>query len=111
VWLRKYPEPIKSIYWSVIEPVGVGVTETAPFQPRYDEDFLTFFQWPTEVNTGVPLQWTRLPVIDKLWNDDTADKGGFIQEVTGWKPSPFQTQVDTLLLARAAGLWHPAMDG
>jgi len=31
-----------------------------------------------------------LPIADMSWNDERADKGGFIQEATGWKPAILQ---------------------
>ena len=43
--------------------------------------------------TGEELNWLTLPVVDKLWNRKRADKGGFIQEATGWKPAIFQPYV------------------
>jgi hypothetical protein len=36
------------------------------------------------------MNWFMLPVVDKLWNSERFDKGGFIQEATGWKPSILQ---------------------
>ncbi|PGH48164.1 hypothetical protein [Streptomyces sp. Ru87] len=59
--------------------------------------------------TGEPLNWLRLPVLDRGWNDTVSSKGGFIQEVTGWKPAPLQTTVDVRQLAAAAGLYAPAL--
>jgi hypothetical protein len=57
------------------------------------EDFLTFFTWPVNSVTGEPLNWLTLPVVDKLWNTRRADKGGFIQQATGWKPAILQPYV------------------
>lgn len=51
-----------------------------------DEDFLTVYAWP-ESAAGERVNFNRLPVRDKLWQGQ-ADKGGFIQEATGWKPAP-----------------------
>ncbi|NER28870.1 MAG: hypothetical protein F6J89_14840 [Symploca sp. SIO1C4] len=53
-------------------------------------DFLNYFTSPVHFKTGEPLNWLSLPVVDKLWNNQRADKGGFIQEATGWKPSILQ---------------------
>lgn len=69
-----------------------------PFQFRHsarrsDKDFLTFFTWPVDPNTGNSLNWLTLSVVDKLWNSKRADKGGFIQGATGWKPAIFQPYV------------------
>jgi hypothetical protein len=74
----------------------------APFQAEFDGDFLTYYSWPEDAN-GEPIMWTALPVADKLWREDDAAKGGFVQEATGWKPSPFQAVMDVGLIARAAG--------
>lgn len=63
--------------------------ESAPFTGE-DEDFLTFYTWPTHAITGERLNWLTLPILDKGWNEGRNDKGGFIQQVTGWKPSPLQ---------------------
>jgi hypothetical protein len=94
------------IYWGVR---GEGVAEHAPFaEQRFAQsdprrDFLTYFTWPIDAD-GNEIEWTRLPVEDKLWRADRADKGGFIQEVTGWKPSAFQASVNIEVIGRAAGL-------
>lgn len=69
--------------------------EAAPFTvaPRCDDDFLVTYTWPKHAETGQQLNWLTLPVRDKRWNEHRADKGGFIQEATGWKPSPLQPVV------------------
>ncbi|MEU4439117.1 hypothetical protein [Micromonospora chalcea] len=108
---RPRPTPYTvTIYWSV---QGPGVSETAPFQDwtsrdlsRQPEDFLSFYTWPVDPKTGERLQWTRLPVVDKLWQPH-GTKGGFIQELTGWKPSPLQTTVNIDQIAQAAGVRRP----
>ncbi len=64
------------------------------FRGKYKrETFLDFYDWPEHAVTGEPLNWLTLPVADKLWNKRRADKGGFIQEATGWKPSILQPYV------------------
>jgi len=79
------------IYWSIH---GTHTFEFAPFDPMNptNEDFLTFFHWPT-TGDGELVNWVRLPVVDKLWNATQSDKGGFIQEATGWKPGPYQSHL------------------
>ncbi len=70
--------------------------EFMPFQFQSFElrqDFLTFYTWPVAKGTGTPLNWLDLPVRDKLWNQCRANKGGFIQEFTGWKPAILQPYV------------------
>jgi hypothetical protein len=98
-----HPPRHVGIYWSV---VGDSMYEAAPFQalPWLSEDFLTYFQWPTNAATGKRLRWADLPVDDKLWRPGRVDKGGFIQELTGWKPSPLQPSVDIDQLAAMSGL-------
>jgi hypothetical protein len=81
--------------------------EPAPFTvaPSSDEHFLTTYSWPKHAETGQPLNWLTLPVRDKRWHQRQADKGGFIQEATGWKPSPLQPVVHLPgLLAAVPGL-------
>jgi hypothetical protein len=96
-WLEKvrheYPNGLVPIYWSV-RSVKHGVFEAMPFQCKQGEsprdDFLTFFTHPEDPETSERLNWLSLPVMDKLWNSRCADKGGFIQQATGWKPSILQ---------------------
>ena len=54
------------------------------------KNYLDYWSHPIDCETGKPLDWLSLPVPDKLWNSKRDDKGGFIQEVTGWKPSILQ---------------------
>ena len=80
-----------------------------PFQFNHtldlpDENFLSFYGWPAHSATGEQLNWLTLPVLDKRWNAKRADKGGFIQEATGWKPSILQPFVYLPGLAKASGL-------
>lgn len=86
---------------------GAPFDETAR-QFGSTEDFLTFFNWPTNVDTGERVNWMRLPVRDKLWTREQTDKGGFIQEASGWKPSAYQPFVYLPTLAAAASLYWPA---
>lgn len=55
------------------------------------------------------MNWARLPVMDRGWNKTAADKGGFIQEATGWKPSALQPTMPYLAIGRAAGLYVPSL--
>ena len=69
-----------------------------PFQYEHltdmpSEDFLTFFTHPVNSVSGKPLNWLTLTVVDKLWNSKSANKGGFIQQATGWKPAILQPYV------------------
>ncbi len=94
---KKYPNDLVPLHWFV-QCREHGVFEYMPFQFNHftdqpQEDFLTFFTWPTNSITGGRLNWLTLPVADKLWNSKRTDKGGFIQEATGWKPTILQPYV------------------
>ena len=103
IWERKVREKHSSglipIYWFVdYKCTNVVTFEAMPFQfehfPGYNsENFLTFFTWPVNSITDEPLNWLTLPVKDKLWNAKQDNKGGFIQEATGWKPTILQPYV------------------
>jgi hypothetical protein len=54
------------------------------------DDFLTHYSFPTHAVSGERLNWLRLPVLDRAWREDREDVGGFVQEASGWKPSPLQ---------------------
>lgn len=99
---EKWAEQVKdhdliSIDWYVQSQNGSSSLklEVMPFQHdavKWDTHFLTYWTWPTNIETGEPLNWLSLPVVDKLWSVEPyrADKGGFIQSATGWKPSILQ---------------------
>lgn len=96
------------IYWFVTLPTVTGVFEAAPHTASVlSEDFLTHYTHPTAVDTRERLNWARLPVLDRGWNTTVADKGGFIQEATGWKPAALQPTMDYLRIGAAAGLYVP----
>lgn len=100
----KYENGLVPIHWFVESP-GQGVFEQMPFQFPHlpaEEDFLARYTWPVDPRTGERLNWLTLPVVDKLWNKQRADKGGFIQEATGWKPSISQPYVylDSLIQSK-----------
>lgn len=105
---EKFSNGLVPIYWSVHSP-SQAKFERMPFQfchlpgpPR--KDFLTYFTWPENAVTGECLNRLTLPVVDKLWNEKRADKGGFIQEATGWKPSILQPFVYLPAILKAAGI-------
>lgn len=100
------------IYWFVMSVGGGGTFEAAPHQTLPDsflqrQHFLTSYTEPVHAVTGEPINWLRLPVLSRGWNASQADKGGFIQEATGWKPSPLQPVMDVRQVARAAGIYAP----
>ncbi|MGW3830514.1 hypothetical protein [Streptomyces microflavus] len=122
---EKHPDSYRpgevTIVWTVTTPNLSGIFELAPYGPPRprdpelatmfgvyeEEDFLTHYRTPVNAETGENINWLRLPVVDRGWNTTAADKGGFIQEVTGWKPSPLQPTVDVIQLGVAAGLYVP----
>lgn len=121
-WPDLYRPGEVTIMWTLTAPAPGNVHEAAPhtrplppdpdlvrmFGRAYEpEDFLTHFRVPTNADTGERINWLRLPVLDCGWNATVGDSGGFIQEVTGWKPSPLQPTMDVVQLGRAAGLYVP----
>jgi len=96
-WLEKYvsSDGVARIYWYI---EGPNLFEPAPLSPNHlNKDFYSYFLTPRD-SSGRNINWLQLPVVDKLWNKDKSDKGGFIQEYTGWKPSPFQQTMDAALI-------------
>lgn len=111
VWDRKPFDadlgvPHVPIYWFV-HGADSGTFEAAPpiIPLNQRENFTTFYSRPTDEQTGEPINWLRLPVEDKLWRVDRSDKGGFIQEATGFKPSAFQPALDLPVLDAAGVDW------
>ena len=68
-------------------------TSETPEDSKTVEEFLVHFTWPVNSVSGERLSWLDLPLVDKLWNSQRGDKGGFIQQATGWKPSILQPYV------------------
>ncbi|KQV20545.1 MULTISPECIES: hypothetical protein [unclassified Kitasatospora] len=91
-----------AIDWTVWEPWEAAPFVRGPLKPK--ETFLTHFSTPMDTATEERVVWTRLPVLDLAWEPGQADKGGFIQQVLGWKPSPLQPVMNVHQLAEAAGL-------
>ncbi len=120
-WPDVYRPGEVTILWTVTTPACTGIFEAAPYArilpqapelvkmlgPYESEDFLTHYKTPVDAETGEPINWLRLPVLDRGWNETAAHKGGFIQEVTGWKPSPLQPTMDVVQIGQAAGLYVP----
>lgn len=101
----KWLEVVGEAEYLPIHWMEMSTGEAAPFQddPDHAEDFLSFWTWPTHAVTGAPVRWMSLPVMEKAWRPDQSDTGGFIQEVTGWKPSPLQRTVHLPTLLRGIG--------
>lgn len=92
----KYPNGLIPIFWFV--HVKKHKLEEMPFQFEHFPgikipNFLTYYTQPVHPVTNKPMNWLSLPVRDKLWNSKHCDKGGFIQQATGWKPSILQPYV------------------
>ena len=111
IWQNKafhpeFGEPHVSIAW-FIKGVDSGTFEFAPAIVPGDnrKNFLSFHTEPVNAQTGEEINWLRLPVVDKLWRTDQADKGGFIQESTGFKPSALQPALDLRVLGAAGAGW------
>lgn len=116
MWIKKslpdvraeqlYGPGARRIHWFV----GGGTCfEGAPFQdernePHVGSNFLDHYTWPRDPETREPMIWSALPVVDRLWRPGRGDKGGFIQELTGWKPSPMQAFVNIPTLEKMAGI-------
>ncbi|MFJ1744242.1 hypothetical protein ACIOG4_37025 [Streptomyces microflavus] len=97
------------IYWTVTRPGMDGIFEPPPHVPSHPENFLTHYTHPVNAVTEERLNWLRLPVLDREWNSTEAHKGGFIQQATGWKPSPLQPTMDIRQIGAAAGLYVPPL--
>jgi len=111
VWDRKafhhdLGVPHVPIHWYVMGDDSGTFEAAPPIIPldRHD-NFTPFYSHPAEVDTDEPVNWLRLPVVDKRWRDGAADKGGFIQEATGFKPSSFQPALDLRVLHAAGVDW------
>ncbi|MFC9249499.1 hypothetical protein ACFT7S_37270 [Streptomyces sp. NPDC057136] len=113
-----YPGEVR-IHWTVTTPTIQNVLELAPhsldsratrtgaYEPP--ENFATIYTHPEHAVSGEPLNWMRLRVLDRGWNATVSHKGGFIQEATGWKPSPLQPTMDVRQIGAAAGLYVPPL--
>jgi hypothetical protein len=111
VWERKAFDgdlgvPHVPIQWCVHGASAATFEGVPPIDPLDREDhFGTYYTHPTEERGGEALNWLRLPVRDKLWRPGHADKGGFIQEATGFKPSALQPALDLRVLGAAGVDW------
>lgn len=84
---RKYTDGLIPIRWFIR---GKGITEFFPYQfCSSEKNFLDYWTHPVDTN-GKLLNFLKLQVRDKLWNKQRCNKGGFIQQAIGWKPSVLQ---------------------
>lgn len=95
------------IHWFI--EGDAGIFEYAPGAPNNSdvEDFSTHYRYVRRPRggrgyRGEPLTPDLLPIIDKLWGGGRADKGGFIQSATGWKPYVYQSHVNASWLMAEA---------
>jgi len=103
---EQYPNGLIPISWYVVDD-SERILGRMPFQ--YDakvKDFLDSYTTPKSEG-GEEINWLTLAVSDKFWSERTGFykgyHGGFIQEVTGWKPSPLQPYVFLPSLLKSAG--------
>lgn len=96
------------IRWAVASPEA-GLYENAPFSGE-DHSFLDHYSWPVHAITGARLRFTRLPVLDQSWEGKTAGTCGFIQDATGWKPSPLQQSMDLAVILESCGITRISAD-
>lgn len=121
-WSQVLGAPYVDLRWGVEMLPEEGFAETAPFQPNLPDSrsLFDYFHQPFltadvgDDRKNDPINWLRVPVIDKAWESyegpvDLPPKdynGGFVQELSGWKPHPLQPAVDIRIFA-AAGLAIP----
>jgi hypothetical protein len=87
------------IFW-MVSPIH----ETAPFQAAHSvrlgaagahgtigdpRGMLREYQWPVDAETGERLNFMSLPVKESSW---------FVEQATGWKPSPLEPMVSIAML-------------
>lgn len=99
--LQKYPDGLVDIVWFVTLNDKPFKPEFMPYQVGWagEDNFLTYFSHPVDIETGELVDWHSLSVVAPQW-----EKGcdGFIEFVTGWVPSVLQSQVSIEFLIRAA---------
>jgi hypothetical protein len=93
-----------SISWVV---AGCGTFDPHPISERDTTwEGLRFHTWEDDFTTperidGKPFRWLDLPIVYKRWNplwSDCRGKGGFIEELTNFRPNPLQSSVSARLL-------------
>lgn len=101
---QRYPQWLEAdavpIYWSVETPAWDLGEGAPPFLGAHLEqpmpNFLDYFTWPTDVNTGARLDWFSLPVVN--------DRFPEFAEALAWTPSPFQPSCPLATILRVRGL-------
>ena len=94
---KKLPDE-RPIWWFV---VGPGVCEfaqgdpSAPNTGHFNEHY-----YLGDAAGNYRMDIDVLPVASKNWRSGNADKGGFIQQATGWQPTPLLPTVSLSMLRR-----------
>lgn len=104
MWFDRYYDKFSGqapIYWFV---AGPSVFESAipQFGPAWD----SYYYPPIEASTGRRVPLCALPVRREHWCEKASDKGGFIEEATRWRPTPFTTSVSMDMLMDLARFHH-----
>jgi hypothetical protein len=103
---REHGETYVPIHWFVSGP---GVFEYAQreqhgvISPR--DGFQSYYHLPVDAS-GRRVLIEDLPIIDKRWDAQQADKGGFLPVATNWKPQPMQPSVSSQWLRKRATRRH-----
>lgn len=94
----KHPDGLVHISWFIhVKGDRISSLEFMPFQyfplENKPKNYLDRWSHPVDCETNEPIDFLSLPVPNKFWNLKRYDKGGFIQQATGWKPSMLQPLV------------------
>ncbi|MFC6883490.1 hypothetical protein [Actinomadura yumaensis] len=92
---------------------AIVLSEVAPQQfltgdadQAAEDDILAHYEMPTNVGTGQPINWLRVPVADYSRVRGAAG-GALVQRHLGWRPAAFQATVNLRKLALLAGVYYP----
>ena len=108
--MKKYDLTRVPIHWFIqSEMAGIfeaarGLSRWEPKDGTLHRRWVDDFDQPRYLN-GAPFRWLDLPVLDQGWSRETHSSGGFIQELTGWKPSPLQPVVNALQIKHLSQPW------
>ena len=86
------------IWWFVVGPTICEFAEPSPEFP--DGSHFDRYYWLGDEAGAYQIGIDTLPVAAKAWSAEQADKGGFVQQVTQWQPTPLQPTVSLDLLRR-----------
>ena len=105
--LRKHPNGIVPVTWWVLIDEDYYNIKYMPVQfdrstGEPTRSFIDDYSWPVVEETGQRLVWAELPVVDLHWRSGCADRAGFIQDATNWKPSALTPYLYLPALQQAA---------